>query len=392
MSLTLQRLFAERFKQFASQHRLSREMHQAAWCVIHCRTAALGGHVNRCPDGHAQTIAYNSCGHRCCPQCGWLEKEKWLARMRSRLLPVPHHHIIFTLPSQLRVPWLFNRRALANLLFEVASQTLSELLSDPKYLGARPGVVAVLHTWNQTLMPHLHLHCMVTAGGLDDQGRWREPRKSCLLPRKVLMIKFRGKFKAKLVQAVRQGRVTLPDGITLNALVREISKTAWNVKIFNAYPHGLGVATYLARYLKSGPIGNSRLLKIQENKLVFRHRQSTQSGGDGKRQVIGELPVSEFLKRWLQHVPPKRLQTVRGYGLYSGNQHSRIQEARSVLGVPLPQTEPPTNWQDWCEQAGLTEVCCCPVCGKRMVLDRRLEPKRPPPSQAISAGPKAIAN
>lgn len=299
--------------------------------------------------------------------------------MRVRLLSIPHHHIVFTLPSQLRVPWMFNRRELANLLFEAATESLMELLSDPKYLGARPGILATLHTWNQQLMPHLHLHCIVTAGGLDPQNRWQLPKKSCLLPRKVLMIKFRGKFKALLRQAIEQGKVRLPEGITAQKLIKQISGTAWNVKIYPAYRHGLGVVKYLARYLKNGPIKNSRLISIDQGRVVYRHRQSTRNGGDGKRQVVDDLPVETFLKRWLQHVPPRRFQTVRGYGLYSGNQHSRIAEARAALGVEPDLTEAPLTWQHWCEQVGLTKLTCCPVCGKRLVTDFLLAPQRAPP-------------
>jgi hypothetical protein len=386
MAITLQEIFAGYFDSFAARFRVSRDMLHAAWCIQHCRTRTLGGHVNSCPDGHYHSIAYNSCRHRCCPQCAWVAREQWLARWKQRLLPCPHHHVVFTLPSELNPIWRFNKAEYANTLFAAATETLQQLLDDPKYLGAKPGILAALHTWNQTLLPHVHLHCIVTAGGLADDGTWLRPQKNCLLPRKVLMIKFRGKFKAMLQEKVRSGEIKLPDSISPNDFKKALAKLSskpWNVKIFDAYRDGSGVATYLARYIKGGPIGKSRLLGIRDGKVVFRYRIGTQDGGDGKRQGVMGVPIDQFLGRWLLHVPPRRFQTVRGYGLYSGNQHSRIDEARCALGVAPPESEEPLSWQEWCESAGMLDACTCPVCGKRLISHHEFAAGRGPPSEAF---------
>src|SRR5690606_15141940 len=138
-------------------------------------------------------VAYNSCLQRCCPQCAWLPREKWLGGWKHSLLSVPHHHIVFTVPHQLNEIWKYNKRKLANILLTAALQAHSQLLADPQFLGGRPGILAALHTWNQKLDAHVHLHVLVTAGGLSDSGQWLSTQKNCLLPRKVLMIKFRGK-------------------------------------------------------------------------------------------------------------------------------------------------------------------------------------------------------
>ncbi|MCA9135529.1 MAG: transposase [Planctomycetales bacterium] len=389
MAITLQSIFAEHFDSFASRYCCSIDMVHAAWCIQRCRTRSFGGHVNSCPDGHFHSIAYNSCRHRCCPLCAWAAREKWLSRWKQRLLPCPHHHIIFTLPSELNIIWRWNKSAYAEVLFAAASQTLNELLDDPKYLGARAGLLCALHTWNQTLLPHVHLHCLVTAGGLTKQGTWASPKKDCLLPRKVLMIKFRGKFKAMLLEAIRSGKIRLPDSIgkvELAKLMAKLGGKPWNVKIFDAYRHGNGVATYLARYIKGGPIGQSRLLSVREGKVIFRYRIGTQSGGDGKRQGVTELPIDTFLGRWLQHVPPRRFQTVRGYGLYSGNQHSRLAEARAVLGVVSDGNDPsdPESSQPWCESSELDASRCCPLCGKQLVSHHEFAWGRDPPVSAFS--------
>jgi len=164
----------------------------------------MGGHVNSCPEGHYHQIAYNSCLHRCCPQCAWMPREEWLLGWRQRLLNVPHHHIVFTIPHQLNQVWRYNKAEFANTLFAAASQALSQLLDAPAYLGAKPGILAALHTWNQKLDIHVHLHVLVTAGGLSEDGQWLSAQKGCLLPRKVLMAKFRGKLRQCCVRDLKK--------------------------------------------------------------------------------------------------------------------------------------------------------------------------------------------
>ena len=385
--LSLQQLFRQHFGRLVEQRKLLPEMHQAAWCVANCRTATLGGHMNECPDGHHYSIAYNSCGHRSCPQCGWLDTERWLEKQRAKLLPCPHHHVVFTLPSELISIWQFNRTEYGSLLFLVAQETLKQLLGDPRYLGGRAGLLSSLHTWNQLLQPHVHLHCLVTAGGLDSEHNWVTPKKDCLLPRKVLMLKFRGKFLALLRQAVDEGRIVLPPRMTdaeWRNIQRRIVAKSWNVKIHERYEHGQGVATYLARYLRNGPIKNHRLVRIEDGQVHFRYRVST--AGDGKRQAITKLPVLVFLWRWLLHVLPKGFQAIRRYGLYSGNQHSQLDMARHALGLqPSAEVEepPPRSWQDMLEELvdreGGELTTRCPECGQRLVRKREIKPQRGPP-------------
>ncbi len=387
MKVTLQSIFQQHFDSFAEKFRLTRDMLHAAWAVRHCRTRELGGHVNSCPDGHFHQIAYNSCRHRSCPQCGWLPKEKWLEGWKRRLLPCPHHHVIFTVPHQLNDLWRFNKAGFADTLFAAVSQTLSELLGDRKFLGGRVGILAALHTWNQKLQTHVHLHTIITAGGLDSAGQWQKPQKKCLLPRKVLMLKFRGKFKAMLRDKFRRGLLKLPPDFSpqdFERLLGKLNAVPWNVKVYDAYRDGHSVATYLARYIKGGPIGNSRLISLQDGQVRFRYRLSERDGGDGKQQAVTRLPVDTFIGGWLQHVPPKRFQTVRGYGLYSGNQHSRWEQAAEALGVQEPtQVEEGRSWQDWCEAAGMTEACRCPKCGKPLISHHEFTAGRGPPVAAL---------
>lgn len=392
MTATLQTLFQQHYSSFAQKYRVSSDMARAAWALIHCRTSTLGGHVNSCPHGHFHQIAYNSCRHRCCPQCSWLPTEQWLQGWKKRLLPCPHHHLVFTLPHQLNDIWRYNKAQFANVLFAAASQTLMELLADPKYLGAKPGILAALHTWNQTLQTHVHLHVILTAGGLSNPQGWLTPQKSCLLPRQVLMIKFRGKFKALLRQKLSKGLLRLPPGFSVadfETLLHKLTQSPWNVKVHDAYRNALSVATYLARYLKGGPIGKTRILSVENGRVTFRYRLSAKQGGDGKAQGILSLPVDTFIGRWLTHVPPKRFQSVRGYGLYGGNQHSQREQAAEQLGVVgevVSVDAVPETWQAWCETAGMTAACRCPKCGATLISHHEFTSGRGPPPGAFKFG------
>lgn len=372
MGITIQRLLQSHSDALVRAHPLSRDMLRAAMNLRDCQTAAMGAHIRRCPAGHVREIVNNSCRHRCCQKCCELERARWLNRWQQRLLPVPHHHVVFTVPHELLDLWRYNKRLMGKLLFAAASQALQELLADPKYCGGRVGLLASLHTWSQTLAAHPHLHVLVTAGGLDKQsGRWLSPAKACLLPRKVLMIIFRGKFRALVLKAISQGELTVPAGTTVNRWIGELNRLGripWNVKIFDRYEHGGGVATYLAHYLRGGPISNKRLVKVDGDKILFRYRVPTQAAGDRTRQGLMSLPITDFLRRLLEHVPPRGMQTVRGYGLYAGNQHSQLTQAFEALGSTRPDpSQDVLDVQSWLESLGRdASAACCPVCGRKL--------------------------
>jgi hypothetical protein len=169
-TVTLQTIFQDAFPTYEQTHALPRHVRRAARAIMQCRTAALGGHVHACPDGHMARIWDNSCRHRSCPQCAYLQTERWLALQRARLLACDHYHVIFPLPHELNPLWLANVPVMATRLFQAARDTLGPLLADPKYVGAQPGIIAAVHTWGQTLVLHPHLPCLVTGGGLTAAG------------------------------------------------------------------------------------------------------------------------------------------------------------------------------------------------------------------------------
>lgn len=288
---------------------------------------------------------------------------------------------MFTTPQELLPLWRYNKALFATTLFAAVSQSLIELLGDPQFLGARPGLLAALHTWSQTLAAHLHV--LVTGGGLDADGNWIVAKKDCLLPRKVLMIKFRGKFRAMLLELLANGKLTFPPDskpIQWQSELNRLGGIPWNVKLMERYEHGTGVATYLANYLKGGPIGNHRLISDHNGEIKFRYRQPTSEHGEVPKQGTLTLPAHEFIGRFLEHVPQKGFQTVCGYGLYSGNQHSRLDDAHRALGSPPPERPlVRISWQEFIRSLGNTVVCGCPVCGAKLISETYRRQLRGPP-------------
>src|SRR5213593_1240156 len=209
--LTLQTIFQDAFPAYEQTHVLPSHVRRAARAIMQCRTAALGGHVQACPDGHVSRVWYNSCRHRSCPQCAYLQTERWLALQQARLLACDHYHVIFTLPHDLNSLWLANVPVMTTLLCQAVRDTLCTLLADPKYLGAQPGIIAALHTWSQTLVVHPHLHCLVTGGGRTPAGTWGAVRHGLLWPMRMVMAVFRGTMVDALRQTCARGALVLPE-------------------------------------------------------------------------------------------------------------------------------------------------------------------------------------
>lgn len=309
--LTLQAIFCHHYPAYARPHPVPAHVRKAAHAIMRCRTAALGGHVQSCPDGHISRIGYNSCKHRSCLQCAFLQIERWLATHTARLLDCEHFHVILTIPHDLNPVWLANGALMTSLLFPAARDTLFTLLGDPKYLGAQPGIIAGLHTWGQTLVFHPHSHCVGTGGGLSPAGPWIAVRNGYLLPGRVVMAVLRGTLLDVLRRAWSRGTLQPPPGmrpqpfLTLLNRLGHKKKTRWNVRMMARYPHGHGVATSLARYLRGGPLKNSRLVAWGDKAVTCRYRDHQGRALAGKNPPTSmTLPPDEFIRRLLLHVPP----------------------------------------------------------------------------------------
>jgi hypothetical protein len=392
--VTLQTIFQDAFPAYEQSHALPAHVRTAARAIMQCRTAALGGHIQACPDGHVARVWYNSCRHRSCPQCAYLQTERWLALQQARLLACDHYHVIFTLPHELNPLWLANVPVMTTLLFQAVRDTLGTLLADPKYLGAQPGILAALHTWSQTLVLHPHLHCLVTGGGLTPAGQWVAVRHGFLLPARVVMAVFRGKMVDAIRRTLARGELALPEPMGpqqwLNLLNRlgHPTKTKWNVRIMERYRHGAGVVTYLARYLRGGPIKNGRLVAYDGDCFTFtyRARQEEADAGPASPQQM-TLPVAAFLQRWLLHVPVPQTRVVRSYGLYHHAHTEALAHCRAALGQPPVEPPPALDWQTVCAQRGEAHPERCPTCGQLLVCTDVIPRGGAPP--LVRAGERA---
>jgi hypothetical protein len=370
MERTLRGIFQEHFEAYAERHRLPAYVHRAAYWISRCRTAQLGGHVRRCPEGHTERAFYNSCHQRICPQCQGLATERWLERQRARLLDCAHHHLIFTIPHELNALWRWNRSSMAKLLFGAVRETLMELLGDARYLGAQPAFISALHTWGRSLSLHPHLHVLAADGGLTADGAWVKSRRSHFLPARVLMLLFRGKLLDALRRAAERRALHLPPDLSRErfaTLLNRLGRKKWNVHIRARYAHGQGVAAYLARYLKGGPLKKSQLLPAKPARVRFRFRPHRDEGDGGDESVVLDLTAEAFLTRYLAHLPQPGSQTVRGYGLYGQRAGARLDQARAALGQP-PVIEPaPLAVEEFLARFDRTPAATtCTRCGARL--------------------------
>ena len=264
----VQRIFRDPVAAYQHAHPLGARERWAAWNILTCRTPAQGFHVDACPTGDYRVLLSNSCKHRSCPQCGATETELWLERRQLQALACPYFHIVFTISHALHPLWRWNRTRFTDRLFRAAWHALRDLLGDPRWLGALPGAIGVFQSWGDDLQEHCHLHCIVTAGGLDPEGRWREADGEFLLPTGVLAAKFRGKFLAYLREgfnALRpRGQVKPEDEVLVppagmsvqqcRNLLNKLGRGKWHVEIDPAYAHAAGVYKYVGRYLRRGSI------------------------------------------------------------------------------------------------------------------------------------------
>src|SRR5262249_55531420 len=245
--VTLQTIFQDAFSAYEQRHALPAHVRRAAHALMQCRTATLGGHIQACPDGHVARVWYNSCRHRSCPQCAYLQTERWLALQQARLLACDHSQVIFTLPHELNPLWLANVSVMSAWLCQTVRDTLCTLLADPQYLGAQPGIIAALHTWSQTRVWHPHLHCLVRGGGRTPARTWGAVRHGFLWPMRVGMAVLRGKMVDAIRQSVARGALVLPELMRPQPCVNLLNRlghptqTRWHVRIMERYRHGAGV-------------------------------------------------------------------------------------------------------------------------------------------------------
>ena len=387
----IQRILWDHFESFALDGKQRLEVHKAAGAMMQCRTAALGGHTEACPDGHFQRNFYNSCRNRNCPLCAFIHVSRWLTRQVSRLVCCDYYHVIFTIDHRLNVLWRYNRGEFVNLFFQSAWGSLKEMLADPRHLGALPGALGSLHTWTQTLGEHVHLHFLVTAGGVAPDGRWVQHEGQWLLPGKALGKKFRGKFLALLRKGVQGGQLRLPPDMWQQKcfnLLNKLGRGKCVVEIRPRYKHGCGVLAYLARYVRGGPISERRIIGYDGENVRIGYRINAENGSSSPaRRGVLALTAGEFVARLMQHVAPKGVHYVRAYGLFHPSQRDALNVARERFGQLPPEEPSKEPWQQICAQAGKLHPERCPICGKELITISLLSPTRTSSAKSTRAPP-----
>ena len=363
-----------------------------------CRSAALGGHVERCEDCRHSRIAYNSCRNRHCPKCQGAAAKDWLAAREADLLPVGYFHLVFTLPAEIAPIAYQNKAVVYDLLFRTAAETLLTIAADPQHLGAQIGVTAVLHSWGSAMTHHPHLHMIVPGGGISLDGLRRvRCRPGFLLPVRVLSRLFRRLFLARLADAQVAGRLVFFGEIeglgrrkAFTAYLAPLRKKKWFVYAKPPFAGPEAVLAYLARYTHRVAIANSRLVSLNERGVSFRYKDYRRNGQARFRTMT--LEPNEFIRRFLLHVLPKGFHRIRHYGLLaSATCKGNIARARELIATPPPSIDPSTE-QD---APGMTASPRadyrppCPCCGGRMIIVESFGPgggPRAPPSPQAGVG------
>jgi hypothetical protein len=350
--------------------------------IENCRTAALGGHVEACEDCGHWRIAYNSCRNRHCPKCQGAAARTWLAEREADLLPVGYFHVVFTLPAEVAdIAWQ-NKAVVYDLLFRAASEAMLTIAADPKHLGARIGITAVLHTWGSALTHHPHVHMIVPGGGIAPGGnRWISSRPAFLLPVRVLGALFRRLFLTRLIQLHHAGRLAffgaaaqLTDHRAFLRHLSPVKKKRWVVYAKPPFAGPQAVLAYLSRYTHRVAISNRRLIAFDDSGVTFRYKDYRRDGPE--RERVMTLGADEFIRRFLLHVLPRGFHRIRHYGLLAGSaRKAGLALARALLAVvPEPATDNAAEPVDHRPP--------CPCCGGHMVIietfERWRQPRAPP--------------
>jgi len=342
--------------------------------IKECRTAVLGGHVERCNTCSFERIAYNSCRNRHCPKCQAMAKEQWLNDRKAELLPCGYFHLVFTLPHDLNPVILGNRKQTLTLLFSAANETLQAFARDPQWrLEGQLGFIAVLHTWSQTLIDHFHLHCLIPGGVLVfTKDKWLPASESFLFRVESLAKEFRKRYLRKLKNAYHQDKIKVSGNNVFGDMLRSLAECQWIVYVKRPFSGPEQVLEYLGRYTHRVAISNHRILSIAHGKVAFTYRDP-----ERKTVKVMTLAAEEFIRRFLLHVLPKGFMKIRYFGfLAHRNKKQTIPLLRKLIN---PKAKLPEKIKETVEQMMLRltgiDVTTCPECRKGRMIKIRALPK-----------------
>jgi len=367
-SIELADIFSGQATDFLRNHNLCPEQLKAFNAIMQCRTAALGGHVDRCDNCGYIRQSYNSCRNRHCPKCQFVKKAQWVDKLAANLPPVKHFHVVFTIPACLHKLFYINQGKAYSLLFEAAGKALMQCAANPSFLGAQAGAVAILHTWGQTLVYHPHIHMIVPAGGLsEDLMEWIPAGRKFFLPVKALSAVFRGILCRLLEQAVADGEIKLPDEVlSFSSVKNQCYQKQWVVYCEKPFSCADNLIQYLGNYTHRVAISNHRIRNYQDSKVSFCYKDY-QSAGINKMIT---LDADEFIRRFLQHVLPCRFYKIRYFGFMAMcNMKLKLQTCFDLIekAAFLPILEGLTALEVWCSITG-NDPLHCPKCNSGKMI------------------------
>jgi len=384
---------ADIFRRYGEAYRekhgasMSIAQRRAMTAIQVCRTAALGGHLERCDECGHERNAFNSCRDRHCPKCQSLARAQWIEDRQSELLDCQYFHVVFTVPEQIAAIAYQNKEVVYGILFQATAETLKTIAADPKHLGAEVGFFAVLHTWGQNLTHHPHLHCVVPGGGLSSDGqRWISCPPGFFLPVRVLSRLFRRLFLEALQKAFNSGQLhffaaleSLREPNTFAQHLARAKACEWVVYAKRPFAGPSQVLDYVGRYTHRVAISNNRLLDIENDQVRFQWKDYRQ-GGQVKTM---RLSADEFIRRFLIHVLPDGFQRIRYYG-FLGNRYRRkkLEQCRRLLGMPVPAEQTNTfpaekDYRDRLEELTGQSLHRCPQCRQGHMLVVAILPRSP---------------
>lgn len=340
-----------------------------------CRTQALGGHVDKCNTCTHVRISYNSCRNRHCPKCQVTNKEKWILARQNDLLPTTYFHVVFTLPQELNTYCLHYPKALYNILFEASKETIESFSNDEKHLGAKTGMISLLHTWGQNLSLHPHIHMIVTGGGIDDTSQWKHAKNkgSFLFPVKAMSIVYKNKFMEKLTQFLQTKNKAMEV-----KLRRELYNKNWVVYAKQPFAGPKQVIEYLGRYSHKIAISNHRIKNIANSKVSFSYKDYANGG----KQKTMTLDAEEFLRRFCLHILPAKFVKIRHYGLLANRNKEKLKVLQFSLGIIKPKLEK-QDWKTIAKQTLNFDVDACPCCKTGLMIRVLSFDANAPPIQVI---------
>jgi hypothetical protein len=377
----VQDIFLKYGPEYRENHKLTLFQHKAMSAIQKCRTSQLGGHMDVCGSCGNTQISYNSCRNRHCPKCQTLAKERWIDNQKSNLLNVGYFHVVFSIPDILNLMVYQNQKELYTLLFKAVAETLAELASDKKYLGAKLGFTSVLHTWGQNLMHHPHIHCIVPGGGLSSIGKWVNSRKKFFIPVKVLSRKFRGKFLYYLKQLYCQNKIEfhgsqkfLSYDKDFEKLLSTLYSKEWIVYCKPPFKDAACVVEYLGRYTHRVAISNNRIISIKNGNVAFSWRDYKDSS---KRKLL-TVSADEFIRRFLIHILPSGFMKIRHYGLLGNrNKNTKLKICKQLTNTSILLKEKTSTLQLIQKITG-RDISKCPHCGSDKLSKCTYWGKSPP--------------